>query len=123
MMLTSKLLAQRFAVDLSSMAIGMWQTGQLLSEQATKTEGIEKLQWLRDSLVKYQKKVVLGDSLRIHLHQDFNPHEYSELLDKLESGNIKEAMPEIEALIDKTQVYVNEARRAKTSLKSSLRYY
>jgi len=122
-MLTSKLLAQRFAVDLSSMAIGMWQTGQLLSEEATKAEGIEKLKWLRDSLAKYQKKAVLGDSLRIHLQQEFDPHEYGELLEKLERGNIKEAMPEIETLIDKTQVYVNEARRAKTSFKSSLRYY
>ena len=122
-MLTSKLLAQRFAVDLSSMALGMWEAGQLLSEESTKAEGIEKLNWLRDSLAKYQKKAVLGDSLRVHLRQDFKPHEYIELLNRLESGNIRDAMGDIEALINKTQEYVNEARRTKTSFKSTLRYY
>lgn len=116
-MSTSKLMAQRFVIDLSSMALGMWETARLLSKKKTAKEGREKLQWLKKKIASYKQHIVLGDSLKIYLNKDFDSVEYDSLIKQLENGKIKEAFPKIEELIKKTQGYINEARRDKTNFK------
>jgi len=119
-MSTSKLMAQHFAIDLSSMTLGMWETARLLRKRSSKEQGLEKLKWLRTRIMLFKRRAALGDSLRIYLNEEFNPNEYDSLLDSLEKGKIEDAIPQIEKLIEKTQGYINEARRTRSSLKGTV---
>jgi hypothetical protein len=122
-MSTSKMMAQGFAIDLSSFALGMWETARLLSRNPTRKKGQQKLELLRKNLDTFRERSVLSDSLRIHLKEEFRYEEFDSLLSKLEGENLKEiksTIPDIEELIQKTQGCLNESGTAKTDFKRAL---
>ena len=122
-MSTSKMMAQRFAIDLSGMALGIWETARLLLKKQTQEEGREKLSWLQDSLEDFRRRSTLSDSLRIHLKEEFKYDDFNNLLSALASENkkeIKETIPAIEKLIQKTQGCLNESGRAKANFQRAL---
>ena len=122
-MSTSKMMAQRFAIDLSGMALGMWETARLLSKKKTQDEGKEKLKWLQSSLDSFRKRSTLSDSLRIHLKEEFRYDEFNDLLSRLATGNTKQirnTIPAVEKLIQKTQGCLNDSNRTRADIERAL---
>ncbi len=83
-MSTSKMMAQRFAIDLSGMALGMWETARLLSKKQTQDEGKEKLEWLKSSLDSFKQRSTLSDSLAVTITTTTTIREYDTDLPSVE---------------------------------------
>ena len=114
----SRLIGRRFAIDLSGLALGIWEAAFLLSRNTTRDEGHSKIEYLRDRLQSYKKQLALSDSLSFYLHTEFDPAVYSSMLDRLEREDvIKDIIPEIQELVDKTHAYINESRRQKADFR------
>ncbi len=122
-MSVSRMMAQRFAIDLNSMALGIWQAAYLLSKKETRNDGKEKVHLLQQRLEDFSRRSTLSDSLRIYRKEEFRYHEFNKLLSILATEDrkeIKEAIPAIEKLIQSTQECLNEPGRAKADFQRAL---
>jgi len=117
------MMAQRFAIDLSGMALGIWQAAYLLSKKETRNDGKEKVHLLQERLEDFSRRSTLSDSLRIYMKEEFRYDEFNRLLSILateDRSEIKEAIPAIEKLIQSTQECLNEAGRARADFQRAL---
>jgi hypothetical protein len=104
-------------MDLSGLALGMWEAARLIQRPTTRDEGQRKVARLRAQLENVKNRTLLSDSLRIYFHEQFDPDAYSATLDQLEHGSPAKALPEIKSLVDQTRNYLDESRRAKSDLR------
>ena len=110
-------MAVRCAMDLSGLALGMWEAARLIQSAKTKEEGQRKVARLKAQLESLKTRTLLSDSLRIYLHEQFDPSVYALTLDQLENGLPAKALPEIKTLVIQTRNYLDESRRAKSDLR------
>lgn len=112
----SKLMAQRFALDLNGLALGMWEAAAMLKKNK-KAAAVEKIEWIRCRLDTLRKKPVFQESLRMHLHEDFEPNKFTGILDRLSTeGKSQILITEIESLIDETRGYLHESNREESGV-------
>jgi hypothetical protein len=107
-------------MDLSGMALGMWEAARLIQDRKTKEEGTKKVARLRAQLEGLRNKTLLSDSLKIYLQGRFDPTVYASTLDKLENGAPAKALPEIRSLVIQARNYLDESRREKSDLRRTL---
>ena len=117
----SKFMAERFALDLSGVALGMWEAARLVTSDKTRENGLLKVKRLRQRLKSFKRQPFLSDSLRIYLKKEFDHNEYESILNRIDQrNNIKAVFPEIEKLVKTTREYLDETRRTRTNIQKPL---
>ena len=119
-MASSKMLAERCVIGLSGLALGMWEAARLLSAGPTRDAGRRKVTRLRDKLESFRDHADLNDSLGVILKRDINLEGYDYVLVRLEEEDFKNALPEIEKLVQATSGYLNDFRRATSGFERTL---
>ncbi len=118
---SSRIIAHNFALNLSDIALTIEEIMQLLLKKKTAREGRQKLAFLRAKIEDFVERPGLSESLRVHLREDFNPKEFTNIMDKLETEDIHEKLPEIKAeineLIEHTWENMSEVRRTTKDIK------
>ena len=115
----SRLLAQRFAIDLNGFALGMWEAAHLASK-GKEVESNYLLDRLRTRLQTFRQRPFLGDSLRVYYNFDFRPEKYAKILENLEKGFSAEAVSDIEQFVKLTESCLHETSGTKTDFKKPL---
>ena len=112
----SMFMAQRFALDLHGLALGLLETTRMISVRKTK-EAKEKIEWLNKRLDSLRMRPFLSDSLRTYLNEEFKPEKFYKILNDLKSdGDTEKIIPEIMKLIEETRGYIHESKRAETGI-------
>jgi hypothetical protein len=106
-------MARRAAIDLSGIALGMWEAAHLCTNPQTVEEGQQMAERLRTRLNTLKREPFLKDSLLIYIDKAFSIDTFTELLDNLEQQNLAGLLEKIEDLVQHTRAYLDDTRRTR----------
>lgn len=119
-MCTSKFMAERFALDLNGVALGMWEASRLFDNIETQDEGRDLVERLRQRLKNFKQRPFLSDSLRLYLKSEFVSSDYESILDRIGQYDLQTLLPEIKELVVATRECIDENRRERSDIKKPL---
>jgi len=119
-MSTSKFMAERFALDLNGVALGMWEASRLFENIETQDEGRDLVERLRQRLKTFKQRPFLSDSLRLYLKREFVSSEYESILDTIGQHDLQALLPKIKRLVVETRECIDENRRERSNIKKPL---
>lgn len=116
----SKFMAERFALDLNGVALGMWEASRLFDNIETQDEGRDLVERLRQRLKNFKQRPFLSDSLRLYSKSEFVSSHYESILDRIGKSDLQTLLPEIKGLVVTTRECIDENRRERSNIKKPL---
>jgi len=116
----SKFMAERFALDLNGVALGMWEASRLFDNIETQDEGRDLVERLRQRLKNFKQRPFLSDSLRLYSKTEFVSSDYESILDRIGKSDLQTLLPEIKGLVVTTRECIDENRRERSNIKNPL---